>query len=92
MVKIDESIQKKVVVEKVLKSFKNKSSGTDKLKTEDLKYNKSKYLVTAILVLLTMIWPMVVAVWLHANVTCIFKKGSRKLVANYGGLSQLELI
>ena len=36
-----------------------------------------------------MIWTMVQvpAVWLHANVTCVFKKGKRMVAANYRGLS-----
>jgi retron-type reverse transcriptase len=87
---IDESIPKEKEIEDVLKSFKNnKSSGTDKLKTEGLKYNDSKNLIAAILILLSMIWTMVQvpAVWLHANITCLFKKGLRKLAANYRGLS-----
>ena len=56
VIHIDESVRKEKEIEAVLKSFKNnKSARTDKLKTEGLKYNNSKNLTTAIMILLTMI-------------------------------------
>ena len=77
-------------VKDALKSFKNnKSAGTDKLKTEGLKYNDSKNLIKAIITLLTLIWTciMVPTSWLHASITCLFKKGLKTVAANYRGLS-----
>ena len=62
-----------------LKTFKNnKSGGTEKLKTEGLKYNQSRKLVEAILKLLVMIWTMIVipTMWLHSSITCLYKKGA----------------
>ena len=56
-------------VEKVLPSFKNgRSWGTDKLKTEALKYNTSQKLITCLLMLMSLIWSLlkVPSVWLHA--------------------------
>ena len=90
VIKINEDIPNEEEIKNVLKSFKNnKSSGTDKLKTEGLKYNESKQLILAILTLLTMIWTLVKVsiMWLHANITCLYKKGLRSVAANYRGLS-----
>ena len=77
-------------VEKVLPSFKNgRSWGTDKLKTEALKYNTSQKLITCLLMLMSLIWSLlkVPSVWLHAEITSIFKKGSQSLASNYRGIS-----
>ena len=77
-------------MEDVLKSFKNnKSHGTDKLKTEGLKYNSSKKLVEVLLMLFTLIWSCVniPISWLHANIICLHKKGPLKIAKNYRGLS-----
>ena len=63
------------------KTFKdNKSSGTDKVKTEALKYNTSHNLVSAIVLLLLQIWTCmsVPAQWLQASITCLYKKGKKK--------------
>ena len=73
-----------------LKTLKNnKSGGTDKLKTEGLKYNQSRKLVEAILKLLVMIWTMIVipTMWLHSSITCLYKKGAMSEAKNYRGLS-----
>ena len=73
-----------------LRTFKNnKSAGTDKLKTEGLKYNDSQKLINALMVLLTLIWTyiQVPSTWLHASITCLFKKGVRSIAKNYRGLS-----
>ena len=77
-------------IETVLKTFKNnKSAGTDKLKTEGLKYNSSKELINALLMLFTMIWSYVSVpvFWLHATITCLHKKGPFNIAKNYRGLS-----
>ena len=71
-------------------SFKdNKSFGTDRLKTEGLKYNSSNTLVARIHLLLVLIWStlMVPTAWLHAYITCLYKKGSQKDPVNYRGIS-----
>ena len=53
---VDGSIPTEGEVEKVLSTFKNnKNWGTDKLKTEGLKYNDNKNLVTAIITLMIMV-------------------------------------
>ncbi len=73
-----------------LKSFKNnKSAGTDKVRTEGLKYIDTKNLVTVILTLQTLIWTnvKVPTTWLHCSITCLFKKDLMNDVANYRGLS-----
>ena len=73
-----------------LKTFKNnKSWGTDKTKTEGLKYNSSNALIAAILQLLILIWTClrVPTQWLQASVSCLFKKGLRSIASNYRGIS-----
>ena len=67
----------------------NKSSGTDKLKTEGLKYNSSKKLINSLMMLFTLIWTSrtVPKVWLHASITCLHKKGALGIAKNYRGLS-----
>ena len=90
VVMINEEFPDEVEVKNVLKSFKNnKSAGTDKLKTEGLKYNDSKKLVDVILLLPTLIWTYikVPTTWLHSSVNCLFKKGLMGVAANYRGLS-----
>ena len=90
VVMINEEFPDEVEVKNVLKSFKNnKSAGTDKLKTEGLKYNDSKKLVDVILLLLTLIWTYikVPTTWLHSSINCLFKKGLMGVAANYRGLS-----
>ena len=89
-VTINEEIPNEEEVEKILKSFKNnKSSGTDRLKTEGLKYNDSKNLVKAVVLLLTLIWTFIKVPnsWLHSSINCLYKKGLMSVAANYRGLS-----
>ena len=77
-------------VQKCLKSFKNNRNwGTDKTKTEALKYNSSETLISAITYLLLLIWTCVQVPkqWLHASVTCLYKKGVKSLASNYRGIS-----
>ena len=89
-VTINEDAPTPAEVKHVLKSFKNnKSAGTDKIKTECLKYNSSNKLVASIVQLLLLIWTLLVipTTWLHASINCLYKKGARNLAANYRGLS-----
>ena len=77
-------------LKKALLSFKNnRSAGTDKLKTEVLKYNSSEKLLTFLFLLMSLIWSTlkVPCTWLHAEITSIYKKGSRSLASNYRGIS-----
>ena len=90
IIPVDESPPTVEEVKKVLKNFKNnKSAGTDKLKTEGLKYNDSKNLITAILTLMTLIWTFVKvpSVWWLCSIMCLFKKGLMSLAVNYRGIS-----
>ena len=87
---VNEEVPTKEEIKPVLNTFKNgKSGGTDKLKTEGLKYNNSEHLLRLILVLMTLIWTLVKvpSVWLHSTITCLFKKGKMSLAENYRGLS-----
>ena len=87
---IDESIPGMQETGYALNTFKNgKSCGTDKVKTEGLKYNQSEQLMKAILLLLSIIWTTVKipSTWLHASITCLYKKGVMSLATNYRGIS-----
>ena len=89
-VTVNEDIPDEKEVKEVIHSFKNnKSGGTDKLKTEGLKYNDSMSLVLCIVTLLTLIWTTLVVpvAWLHASINCLYKKGPMNLAVNYRGLS-----
>ena len=72
----------------VLKTFKNNKTAAE-IKTEGLKYNDSKNLLTLIMTLMTLIWTLVKvpSIWLHCTITCIFKKGLMSVAANYRGIS-----
>ena len=77
-------------VKKCQKTFKNnRSSGTDKTKTEGFKYNSSPALTTALAYVMLLIWTciQVPKQWLQASVTCLYKKGKRSIAKNYRGLS-----
>ena len=87
---IEEDPPSKEEVKKCLKSFKNNRNwGTDKTKTEALKYNSSEALISAITYLLLLIWTCVQVPkqWLHASVTSLYKKGQKSLASNYRGIS-----
>ena len=89
-VEVDEEVPGETEVNEILRTFKNnKSGGTDKLKTEGLKYNNSLNLVKAIVSLLTLIWTLVLipSEWLHASINCLYKKGPMSEAKNYRGLS-----
>ena len=87
---INEGTPTEKEVEDAKKSFKNNRNwGSDKLKTEGLKYNNSGALTSCILALMALIWSTltVPTSWLHANIICLHKKGSQKDPANYRGIS-----
>ena len=89
-VEVREDVPDESEIQAARKTFKNgKSSGTDKLKTEGLKYNDSEMLIKALLLLMTLIWTCVKVpvIWLHATITCLFKKGIRSIAKNYRGLT-----
>ena len=90
MIEIDESVPSTEETKKALQTFKNgRSGGTDKMKTEGLKYNSSCALLAAVLNLMALIWSLVrvPSTWLHANITCLYKKGAMNVGANYRGIS-----
>ena len=75
---------------RVLSSFKNNRNwGTDKLKTESLKYNSSEKLIVYLLMLMSLIWSTlkIPSMWLHAEITSLFKKGKQSVASNYRGIS-----
>ena len=87
---IQEGEPSEAEVKKAINSFKNnKSAGTDKMKTECLKYNNSSTLLAYLVLLMSLIWSSlkVPGTWLHSEITCLFKKGSRLLASNYRGIS-----
>ena len=86
---IDESPPTADEINDACKTFKNnKSSGTDKMPAEGLKYQESKKLTSALLLLFTLIWSLVSVpqTWLESSITCLFKKGIRSLAENYRAL------
>ena len=79
LIPINEQVPSESELKTVLKSFKNnKSSGTDRLRTEGLKYNNSQQLIRVLITLFTLIWTciQVPVAWIHASITCLYKKGS----------------
>ena len=54
-----------------------------------MKYYESNNLVNSIVKLMALIWTLVIVptTWLHASITCLYKKGARNVGANYRGLS-----
>ena len=87
---VDESPPSEEEVLKSIRSFKNnKSSGTDYVPAEALKYQTSKNLTIALVLLLSLIWSTVTvsAKWLESCITCLYKKGSKSLPENYRALS-----
>ena len=59
-VQIDESPPTESEISTALGSFKNnKSFGTDKIPTEGLKYQNSKNLMTALIMLTSLIWTLI---------------------------------
>ena len=62
----------------------NRSAGTDKLKTESLKYNSSNKLITCLLMLISLILTTlsVLKIWRHAEITSIFLRMGIRVVAS----------
>ena len=89
-IEVNEDPPDETELKDVLRTFKNnKSAGTDKLKTEGLKYNSSKNLINALMMLFTLIWMhvSVPVAWLYSSITCLHKKGPLGIAKNYRGLS-----
>ena len=87
---IDESPPSAEEIKQVIKKFKNgKSPGTDKVKSEGLKYNVSGNLLKCLVLLISMVWSLIAVpkTWLHSTIVCIYKKGLKSLAKNYRGLS-----
>ena len=87
---IDESIPKEKEIDEIIKSFKNnKSPGTDNVPNEGLKYQTSKNLLSALIILLASIWNSISIpkLWKESKITCLFKKGEKHLPKNYRALS-----
>ena len=85
-VTINESLPDEEEIELVIKKQKyNKCQGTDKIYAEHLKYANSNRLVSAVLLLFTMIWTMVKVPesWLSSVITCLHKKGLKSIAKNY---------
>ena len=87
---INEDVPAEKEVKDAVRTFKDgKNWGSDKMKTEGLKYNSSNLLLGRILALLTLIWSIlsVPSAWLHSNITCLYKKGIKSVASNYRGIS-----
>ena len=72
------------------KTFKNnKSSGTDNVHSEGVKYNSSKNLFIYLTMLTSLIWLYlsVPKSWLEMKIICLYKKGLKSLAENYRALS-----
>ena len=72
------------------KTFKNnKSSGTDNVHSEGVKYNSSKNLLIYLTMLTSLIWLYlsVPKSWLEMKIICLYKKGLKSLAENYRALS-----
>ena len=77
-------------IREATKTFKNnKSSGTDNVPPEGIKYSSSKNIFIYLTMLTSLIW-LHIAVpksWLEIKIICLFKKGLKSLAANYRALS-----
>ena len=72
---IDESAPTEQELKSVIAKMKNnKSSGTDKISTESLKYCSSKNLIAALVLLFSIIWSnlSIPCKWLHSSITCLY--------------------
>ena len=87
---IDERPPNEEEIRDAIKTMKNnKSSGTDQLPAEALKYQCSNNLLKCLTMLTSLIW-MTFAVpksWLQLKIVCLYKKGLKSLAENYRGLS-----
>ena len=92
---INEDVPDEEEVKLVFKKQKdNKCEGTDKLYAEHLKYAKSNKLVSAVLLLFTIIWTMmkVPETWLLSVITCLLKKGLKSIAKNYRSIFIMNTI
>jgi len=77
-------------IKEASKSFKNnKSSGTDNVPSEGLKYSSSKNLFIFLTMLISLIWLNITVPksWLELKIICLYKKGLKSLAENYRALS-----
>ena len=89
-VPVNEDVPTGKEVQDAVSTFKDgKNWGSDKMKTEGLKYNNSNLLLERILALLILIWSIlsIPHSWLHSNITCLYKKGKKSIASNYRGIS-----
>ena len=89
-ISINEDVPSVREIQDAVGTFKNgKNCGSDKMKTEGLKYNNSNLLLERILALLVLIWSILLipSAWLHSNITCLYKKGVKSIASNYRGIS-----
>ena len=85
-ISVNEAIPTEAEIISVIKSQKdNKCQGIDNTYAEHFKYASSTKLTSAILLLMTMIWTMVIVpkTWLSAAITCLHKKGLKSVAKNY---------
>lgn len=88
-VEVNEDIPSEEELEKAICTSKNnKSSVTDKLKTEALKYNISKKLINALVILFMLIWTCISipVTWLHSSIIFLHMKGPMGIAKKYHGL------
>ena len=76
-------------IKEACKTFKNnKSSGTDKVPAEGVKYSSSKNLFIYLTMLISLIWIQIAPKsWLELKIVCLYKKGLKSLAENYRGIS-----
>ena len=77
-------------IKEACKTFKNnKSSGTDKVPAEGVKYSSSKNLFIYLTMLISLIWIQVAVPksWLQLKIVCLYKKEFKSLAKNYRALS-----
>ena len=94
-VDVNESLPTEEELKSAIKTMKNnKCQGTDKIYAEQLKYANSHKLIAAIMLLLNIIWNLIAVptTWLSANITCLFKKGSKSLAKNYRSIFVMSTI
>ena len=94
-VDVNESLPTEEELKSAIKAMKNnKCQGTDKIYAEQLKYANSNKLIAAIMLLLNIIWNLIAVptTWLFANITCLFKKGSKSLAKNYRSIFVMSTI
>ena len=87
---VNEDPPSELEIQKACEKFANgKSSGTDRIPMESLKYHQSDRLRSALWLLLNTIWSLVTVPtnWLSLSITCLYKKGLKSLPSNYRPLT-----